>query len=74
MADSLFVLDPNSVLLLNFNEKKQVTSPEIFSVGGDITSVKLRKISLSVAKKAREVAPLSLGPGWLMGQFVLEKN
>ena len=29
------------VLLLNFNEKNQVTSPEIFSGGGDVTSVNL---------------------------------
>ena len=41
MADSFFFLDLNSVILLNFNEKNQVTSPEIFSGGGDVTSVNL---------------------------------
>ena len=39
VADPFFFLDLNSVILLNFNEKNQVTSPEIFSGGGDVTSV-----------------------------------
>ena len=44
MADSFYFLDLNSVILLNFNEKNQVTSPEIFSGGGDVTSVKSCKL------------------------------
>ena len=39
----------NSVILLNFNEKNQVTSPEIFSFFFDVTSVKSCKFSLTVA-------------------------
>ena len=52
MADSFFFLDLNSVILLNFNEKNQVTSPEIFSGEGDVTSVSFCKLSLSDIKSA----------------------
>ncbi len=63
MADSLFALYPNSVLLLNLDEKKQVTSPEIFP--GEVTSLRLNHAKLfpPVAEKARAVVSLSLGPG-----------